>query len=141
MANFFRELRPYPGRWIGVHVAYSATIVEFFKKSCPMKAWDAATKTWWFPESYEPIISAELVRAKLITPEQAKAFSKDFYAHQKLGKKEEPYAILGINVGAPRGFVDLAYNYWRRQFQNAGGAGTQLEEVEHAYREIIGEAG
>ncbi len=139
MANFFREIRPYPGRWIGVCVGYNKALVEYFK-TIPLKAWDAKTTTWWFPESMEPLLSVKLVEYECITKEQAQKFSKDFYAHQKLGTAEEPYAILGIKSGSPRAFVDLAYQFWKRQYSNVGGAGTQLEEVEHAYRQIVGEA-
>ena len=138
MAKFFREIRPYPGRWIGICAGYSKDFIEFTKTACPIRAWDVATKTWWFPESYEPLLSLELVKHGLITQAQAAAFSKEFYAYQKLGTAEEPYAILGIKPGSPRGFVDLAYQYWKRQFQSVGGAGTQLEEVECAYAAIIG---
>ncbi len=138
MAKFFREIRPYPGRWVGVSVGYEKGLVEWFK-TIALKAWDVQTKTWWFPESMEPILSAKLVEHGLITREQAAKFSAEFYAHQKLGTAEEPYAILGIKAGSPRGFVDVAYQYWKRQYTNVGGAGTQLEEVEQAYRQIVGE--
>ena len=137
MARFFREIRPYPGRWIGICARYNRDFINFTKTSCPVKAWDVATNTWWFPESYEPILSLEMVKHNLITQEQATAFSKEFYAYQKLGTAEEPYAILGIKSGSPRGFVDLAYQYWKRQFQNVGGAGTQLAEIEGAYAAIL----
>jgi len=137
VARFIREIRPYPGRWIGVCCAYNTELINFFKAQ-PIKAWDAQTKTWWFPESVEPIISAEMVRLNVLTREKASAFSKEFYAHQQLGTADEPYAILGIKPGSPRALVDLVYAYWKRQFSSVGGAGTQLEEVEHAYAEIVG---
>ncbi len=136
MARFYETVRAYPGRWVGVSTGFNKEIVDFFKQM-PVRAWDAATKTWWFPESSEPLLSAELVRSGVITREQAAAFSKKFYDHQKLGTADEPYAILGLRVGAPRGMIDLAYQFWRRQYQNAGGTGTQLEEVEAAYAAII----
>lgn len=139
MAKFFKEIRVYPGRWMGVCVRYDPSFIEWLKTAIPLKAWDKPSGTWWMPESFEPIVSAELVRRSLLTAETSRAFTKEFYAHQKLGTSEEPYAILNIRPGSPRGLVDLAYQFWKRHYAAAGGTGTSLEEVEAAYAAIVAE--
>jgi hypothetical protein len=137
VGKFFQALRAYPGRWVGVQIEYNPDFVNFLKTSLQLKAWDQSSRTWWTPESNEPLVTAEMVRRGLWDAEQARKFSANFYAHQKLGTKEEPYRILGLQMGAPRPMIDFAYTYWKRQYSMAGNTGTQLVEIEMAYQQIL----
>lgn len=138
MAKFFKEIRGFPGRWLGVSPQYNPEFVEWLKASIPVRAWDKGNQTWWFPESYEPIVTAEMVRRGLLTPEKARQFAGEYYAHQKLGTSEEPYRILGLQPGVPRPMIDIAYQFWKQYYAGSKvGTMTQAQEIEEAYANIL----
>ena len=201
MKNFRSTLRFSGQRWIGVSLPYDRALGEEFKTLVAIRAWDAATKTWWFPESYEPLVRQMLRQHDLCDEDYLVKFAvalegerqaqrraeaprempngTDLPPHmvaevrhfdgssgQMLNKRGElspmpagggeikygkvprgapaavagddadPYQVLCITQAAPTRLVELAYKFWKREF-DSGAPDTPLFRVEQAYERII----
>lgn len=151
-----------PLRWVGVRGWMGAEALAQFKGCCFIRAWDPDSKTWWVPETFEPLVRAALglpqnmppdIRLEprpretheIIEPRRADMLPPGVQL-RLVGWREphwldsDPYKVLMVERDAPQGLVDTAMAFWRWSFthQNGGvgGVNEPLERAEAAYAEI-----
>jgi hypothetical protein len=127
-----RSIRIYPGKLIGFQTPYNAEFVNVIK-ALPLKMWDSAGKVWWVPDSYWTVVRNAGLQFNVLLESEVKRFEKPFPTS---AGPRDPYAVLSLQPNAPMGLVVAAYRFWQREYESAGGLGTQLAEVEEAYATI-----
>lgn len=144
MARFLPALRYYPGRFVGVCTEYNATFVEALK-ALPMRTWDAVSKTWWFPEAYLNIVEQAGAQTGVLSRGDMDFFKRSSIPNSGYGGGShyalDAHKFLGLEFGAPRGLIDAAYKFWKREFETAGGVGDRLALLEEAYSALCDQEG
>lgn len=106
MKNFRATLRFSGQRWIGVSLPYDQQLGEEFKQLVAIRAWDAATKTWWFPESYEPLVRHLLRTHDLVDENHLVKFAEALARENINDKRKGPSgpAENGFDLAEVRNF-------------------------------------
>ncbi len=141
MSNAFRFSTV---RWIGVRFPFNQQLLEEFKYTVDFRCWDKASKTWWFPETYLPHVEAILRKyMPNFTPYGRGGDQAPMSQAEAPWRSNDNYTVLGLRDNAPDGLVEVAYRFWRREFDlERSGTGTAepLMQVERAYTELTGRA-
>lgn len=128
-------LRVYPGRFIGLSgTVYNAAFIDALKQSLLMKIWDAQSRTWWFPESYLAIVEQLCIQHNVLDQH----WFTQFYDKSFPTGPRNPYEVLHLAPDAPMHVVTAAYTAMKNECTRTGGVGSQLHEVEEAFRLIKG---
>ncbi len=145
MKNMSNAFRYAAVRWVGAKFPFNTQLLEEFKYTCTVRAWDSASKTWFFPEPYVPLVEA-MLRKYLPEFKGARlAVIPGGASVEKVApwRSNDNYTVLGLRDNAPDGLVEVAYRFWRREFDlERSGTGTAepLMQVERAYTELTGRA-
>lgn len=142
MKNQFPPLRLHPEPWVGMSVPYSPDWTKnVFLTAITTAAFDRISKTWWFPRSFEPVVS-QMIREKFSDiKEEALSKARVSLYRDRVNIPGESsasdFAILGLAPSAPPQLVDWALSYWKQVYAYYGAPTTKLLEVEEAYERIM----
>lgn len=129
------RLQPEP--WVGLAVPYSPELTDAMKTAVDLKAFDRLGKTWWFPRSYEPVVTT-LVKehVKGVNDQRLQAARSMLYLQKGNRATDDDYAKLGLHSSAPEELIELTMNYWRGRFAQFGAPTSVLHEMEESYARI-----
>lgn len=140
-----------PEVWAGAITPFNTDYQKAFKQMVSVTAWDAQSKTWWFPISYLLHVK-QLIREHQLTTDGhldnahglivselsrrtalKRATSVDGEVE---GGLAADYAVLCLHPSAPRTLVEWAILYARKEGMMLGAPTTELLRKEEAYRRI-----
>ena len=149
-------LRICPEPWVGLAPPYDKDWTErVFKTAVQTRAWDGLSKTWWFPRSFEPVVTSAVREKNWIPDSMLDSQRQELYRDRRVpgtgattstfpGEVQgdtqlaKDYETLSLHPSAPPQLVDWAIAYWRHQYAALGAPPTQLMLAEEAYSRIIG---
>lgn len=138
MKGFKAPLRYHPGKWVGVSFGFNDKMFEFMK-TLAIKAWDAETKTWWFPEDLEPLVRDAALTYGATTKPALVEWDKVMASKLKIPETEsEAFTALCLLPGAPPELIDIVARWWERQWNSAGGTMVKVSEVRMAAEILTG---
>lgn len=147
-----------PLRWLSMKGWLGDEGMKLFKGCCYVRAWDPDSKTWFYPENFDPLVRSALGLPQTAAPNiRLEPFPRDGEIKHRvaLGRAtggaavfssvplephwldSDPYKILMVDEDAPQWLVDWAAIGWREALKSAGGPPEPLERVNAAYEEII----
>lgn len=137
-------LRLAPEPWIGMAVGYDPDWQKnVFLPAIDTRAWDKLSKTWWFPRSFEPIVS-QMIRERpaLGVTDAALQNSRVELYRDKIAGAADPtmaadIALLFGMPSPPPQLVDWARAYWVNVFRHYGAPPTTVMQMEEAYARIM----
>lgn len=119
-------------RWVGIAVPYSPGLIDDIKR-LPLRAYDPATRTWWFPRAL--VGPAE----RAIQYHAPREFEP--YRDPPLPPLLVPDAcrVLGVLPEAPAAVVAAAFRALALEHHpDRGGSVSRFQEIEAARAELLG---
>lgn len=141
-----------PEIWVGATTPFNKDYQTAYKQMVSVTAWDAQSKTWWFPVSYLSHVKQLIREYKLTTDghlDNAHALILSELSKRTALKRAtnvdgevegglaDDYALLGLHPQCSRTLVEWAILLARKEGSMLGAPTTTLLRQEEAYRRIL----